>query len=186
MFVDRATLHVGHKLRALVSECELDAAPKFDEQAVAVLTNHLRSHCHFIIQDVIRTPGDLSAAILKQSDVRILVMDCSLAAVRDCARLLTILNADDENVKTLIVLNRTRLQSVGDVPLPKIEKFIGRPIDVVIPFEKKKLAMSSLMGEPIVRRKSPMSDAFKLLAQELIGQRTAKNQRSWLAALRGR
>ncbi|WP_339717080.1 hypothetical protein, partial [uncultured Sneathiella sp.] len=67
----------------------------------------------------------------------------------------------------------------------KIAKFIDHPIDMVIPFDRKKLALASLNGEPVARRKSPVTDAYHRLAAELVGQRDSKRRSGWLSGLMG-
>ena len=123
--------------------------------------------------------------VLQAADVRLLVMDPSLAAVRDAARILKLLEKGAEAQKTLVVLNRVRPGGRADVPLDKINEFIDHPIDLVVPFDRKKLALASLNGEPVARRKSPVTDAYQRLAAELVGHGDAKRRHGWLAGLMG-
>lgn len=186
--VDRATLEAEEKLKVLASEVELGRDESYEEAAVARLMTHLRSRYHFILQDIDRSRPAVAMSILKKADVRILVMDATLAAVRDCARLLRFLGEADESREVIIVLNRARSRGAGEVPMDRMTRFIGRPIDIVIPFEKKKLAVASLNGAPVVREKAAITDAYIRLAGMLVGQKEgAKRFRSgWFSSLRGR
>lgn len=186
MFVDRATISSSDRLKALASECDLEGDRAFDFSAVERLTKHLRTQYHFILQDVNRCPAPVSTEILKNSDVRVLVLDPSLAAVRDCARLLKVLGDGEGAAKTLIVLNRTRPRTGGEVPLAKIENFIGVPVDMIVPFDKKKMSAASLNAEPVACQKSAVTDAFMRLAGELVGQKQPKPSGRWFSAKRVR
>lgn len=185
VFVDRAILDAAERLKLLASECDLETEQEYDSAAVAALMQHLRNRFHFIIQDIDRNPPAVAMEVLRTADVRVLVMDPSLASVRDAARILKLLEKDAEARKTLVVLNRVRSAGRADVPRDKIAKFIDHPIDMVIPFDRKKLALASLNGEPVARRKSPVTDAYHRLAAELVGQRDSKRRSGWLSGLMG-
>ena len=185
VFVDRALLEVEERLRLLASEAALETTQEYDAAAVAALMQHLRNRFHFIIQDVDRGRPAVAMEVLQAADVRLLVMDPSLAAVRDAARILKLLEKGAEAQKTLVVLNRVRPGGRADVPLDKIIEFIDHPVDLVIPFDRKKFALASLNGEPVARRKSPVTDAYQRLAAELVGQGDAKRRHGWLSGLMG-
>ena len=181
IFVDRATLEAEDRLKVLVSECELASEQSFEPVAVERLMSHLRSRYHFILQDVNRAPTAVAMAVLKKSDVRVLVLEPTLAAARDAARILKNFADDEETRKVLMVLSRTRPRRSGDLPVTKIEKFIGRPIDVFIPFDKKRLSVASLNAEPVARQKSAVTDAYQKLAGELLGQKVTARRSGWLS-----
>ncbi len=185
VFVDRATLEAEEKLKLLASETEIDAAHTYDGAAVARLMQHLRSRYHFIIHDIDRSAPATAMTVLKNADVRLLVMDTSLASVRDAARILKFLKSEAEEKKTLLVLNRSRARSGVELPIEKITQFVDHQIDITIPFDKKKLAVASMNAEPVARAKVPITDAYLKLASELIGQREKPARSSWLSGLRG-
>ncbi|MCC3305776.1 AAA family ATPase [Sneathiella sp. HT1-7] len=185
VFVDRATREVEERLKLLASETDFAAAPVYNADAVAQLVQHLRSRYHFIIQDVDRASIETAMTVLQNADVRVLVMDSTLASVRDAARIFKVLKTEGEEKKSLLVLNRSRARIRGDVPLEKICRFVDHPIDIVIPFEKKKLALASLNAEPVVRQKLPITDAYHRLAAELIGRKAKARRLGWFAGRKG-
>jgi pilus assembly protein CpaE len=186
VFIDRATLTIGDHLKALVSEQEPASGFNPDPEAVETLTQHLRNRYHFVLQDMARAPGQQSMQILGQADIRILVMDNSLPSLRDCARLVQILDGSEDARKLMVILNRTRPSTSVDIAIPKIENFIGHKLDAVIPFDKRKLASSSLLGEPVAAQKGRVTDAFDLLASKLIGKRQEKARPGWFSLKVGR
>lgn len=186
VFVDRATLEVEERLKLLASDADLAAAPTYDAGAVAQLMQHLRSRYHFILQDVDRGKPDVAMALLQNADIRVLVMDQTLASVRDGARALKTLKTELPEKRTLLVLNQARPRHDGDVPVDKIRRFMDREINVIIPFDKKKLAIASLNGKPAAREKASITEAYRRLASDLIDQKEAPTRRGWFPGLRGR
>lgn len=185
MFVDRATLEADERLKLLASEEAFDGAAGYNAEAVAVLMQHLRSRYHFILQDVDRARTDIALKLLQSADVRVLVMDTTLAAVRDAARILKTLKSEGEEKKTLLILNRSRARSKGEVPIDKISRFVDHPVDIVIPFEKKQLALASLKAEPVAREKVPVTAAYQRLAAELIGRKESPGRLGWFSGRKG-
>jgi len=185
VFVDRATLAAEDRVKLLASETDFAAAAPYEADAVAQLMQHLRSRYHFIIQDVDRAAPETAMTVLQNADVRVLVMDPTLASVRDAARIVKLLKSETGEKKILLVLNRSRLRAGGDVPIEKISRFVDHPVDIIIPFEKKRLALASLNAEPVVREKIPVADAFLKLAAELIGRKGTSSRSGWLFGLRG-
>ena len=185
VFVDRATLEAEERLKLLASEADFDSAPSYSADAVSELMQHLRSRYHFIIQDVDRARADTAMKVLQNADVRVLVIDPTLASVRDAARIVKTLKSEREEKKNLLILNRSRARTKGDVPLEKINRFVDHPVDIVIPFEKKRLALASLNAKPVAREKIPVTEAYKKLATELIGRKETPGRLGWLAGLKG-
>ncbi|MEX1035660.1 MAG: AAA family ATPase [Sneathiella sp.] len=185
VFVDRAILDGEEKLKLLASVCDLASMQDYDEVAVSALMQHLRSRFHFIIQDVDRGQPAVAMKVLRSADVRVLVLDPTLAAVRDVARILKRLDTEADSHKTLVVLNRARSGGSDDIPLDNISRFIDHPVDIIIPFDRKKLALASLNGAPVARRKSPVTNAYLRLAGELVGQKEPARRLGWLSSLMG-
>ncbi|MEX2519868.1 MAG: cellulose synthase operon protein YhjQ/BcsQ [Paracoccaceae bacterium] len=187
MVVDRATLAVGEKLRLLAGEDRLPVARDYDAAAVSGLMGHLLHRYHFILQDIDRTRHATARALLEKADVRILVMDATLAAVRDTARLVSELGEGDAAKEIRIVLNRSRGVSAGEVPTDRIAEVIGRAVDIVIPFDRKRLALARLNGEAAMVKKSAARNAYLRLAATLIGQRDPPSRRArWFASQKER
>ena len=173
--VDRATLALGEKLRLLAGQARAPEANSYDAAAVTALMGHLRHRYHFILQDLDRSRPAISRALLEKADVRLLVMDATLAAVRDAARLVKELGGEEAAKEIRIVLSRSRGVSAGEVPVDRIEEVIGHSVDTIIPFDRRHLALASLNGEAAMQKKTAVQGAYLRLAATLIGQ----NGKQW-------
>lgn len=170
MVIERATLGVGDKLRLLAGNARRPDAADYDAAAVAALMSRLRPRYHFILQDLDRTRPAVALSLLESADVRILVMEPTLAALRDAATLVKHLTEGESRQELLIIVNRCRGIRAGDVPIDKISEVIGRRVDIVVPFDRKRLALASLNGTPAMQTKSAVRGAYLRLAAMLLGQ----------------
>lgn len=178
MVIERATLSIGDKLRLLAGGSDRPGDGEYDAQAVEALMSHLRPRYHFIFQDLDRARPAASSLLLERADIRILILEPTLAAVRDAARLVTRLGEGEARQELFIIVNRGRDIRSGDVPTEKIAEVVGRPVDLVIPFERRRLAVASLNGEAAMQRKSAVQRAYLRFAGILVGQGPARPRRT--------
>jgi pilus assembly protein CpaE len=186
IFVKRATSTSGKNLDVLASDGGFDRSSDIAAESLMRLMNILKLESHFIVQDLQRSPFDRSIGMLEAAEIRILVINKTLAAVRDCGRILSKLSNGD-NKKNLVVLNNITQSTRNDVPIGKIQSFIKRPVDLAIPYEKYLMARVHLQGEVASRHRGAVQDAYKEIVSQIVGSSLALSMpKNWLSAMLGR
>jgi pilus assembly protein CpaE len=110
------------------------------------------------------------------------VIEPTVASLRDAARITTQITQAQSNSTTagelrlITVLNYRLPNKLASVSLQEVEKFTGKPVDIIIPYEEK-VDLILLEGLRIADTKSKMASQLKALSSLLLGEeKTVKKQ----------
>jgi pilus assembly protein CpaE len=165
LFVERAAQPVAERLQVLASEEKLSDPLNYAPGAARRLIETLRVRYNFIIMDVPFLPMPCNRELIEYAHHRVIVMDPSLASVRDTLRLLGLPNGPWQPQSPTIVLNRQGRP--GGLTRKQIEEALKVKIDVVIPDIPKQLNESASFGEPAVASSGPFRQAIIDLSREI-------------------
>ena len=165
LFVERAAQPVAERLHVLASEEKLTEPLNYAKGAAQRLIETLRVRYNFIILDVPFLPMPCNREMLEYSHHRVVIMDPSLASVRDTLRLLGLPNGPWQPQSPTIVLNRQGRP--GGLTRKQIEDALKVKVDVVIPDIPKQLNESASFGEPAVTQRGPFRQAIIDLSREI-------------------
>lgn len=171
LFVERAAQPVSERLQVLASEEKLNEPLHYAPGAARRLIDALRVRYNFIIADVSFQPMPCNRELIEFAHHRVIVMDPSLASVRDTLRLLGLPNGPWQPQSPTIVLNRQGRP--GGLTRKQIEDALKVKVDVVIPDLPKQLNESATFGEPAMNARGPFRQAIIELSREIgfIGNR---------------
>jgi pilus assembly protein CpaE len=152
-------------LQVLASEEKLHEPLNYAPGAARRLIETLRVRYNFIIMDVPFLPMPCNRELIEFAHHRVIVMDPSLASVRDTLRLLGLPNGPWQPQSPTIVLNRQGRP--GGLTRKQIEDALKVKIDVVIPDIPKQLNESASFGEPAIAARGPFRQAIIDLSREI-------------------
>jgi pilus assembly protein CpaE len=165
LFVERAAQPVAERLQVLASEEKLTEPLHYAPGAARRLIEALRVRYNFIILDVPFLPMQCNRELIEFAHHRVIVMDPTLASVRDTLRLLGLPNGPWQPQSPTIVLNRQGRP--GGLTRKQIEEALKVKIDIVIPDMPKQLNESASFGEPAIAAKGPFRQAIVDLSREI-------------------
>ncbi len=165
LFVERAAQPVAERLQVLASEEKLTEPMNYAPGAARRLIEALRVRYNFIVMDVPFLPMACNREMIEFAHHRVIVMDPSLASVRDTLRLLSLPNGPWQPQSPTVVLNRQGRP--GGLTRKQIEEALKVKIDITIPDIPKQLNESASFGEPAVTAKGPFRQAISDLAREI-------------------
>lgn len=165
LFVERAAQPVAERLQVLASEEKLTDPLQYAPGAARRLIEALRVRYNFIIMDVPFLPMPCNRELVEYAHHRVIVMDPSLASVRDTLRLLSLPNGPWQPQSPTIVLNRQGRP--GGLTRKQIEEALKVKIDIVIPDIPKQLNESASFGEPAIAARGPFRQAIIDLSREI-------------------
>ena len=93
-------------------------------------------------------PVPLYRDLLDLVDQRILVMDPSLAAIRDTVRLMGLPKGPGQDQRAVVVLNRAG--APGGLTRKQVEEALKMKVDVSIPDLPKQVGNAATLGEPVM------------------------------------
>jgi pilus assembly protein CpaE len=188
VFLQRGARSVSDRLHVLCAEENLEHMPTIHPESAAELLDLLRKHYHFIIVDVPRFITPFNRVFLDAAHQRVLVMDGSLASIRDTLRFLALPAGAAQSRPPIVVLNH--VGHTGMLPRKQVIAAIGQTPEVMIPHAPKLLANAATLGRPAARsRRSPLRNAMERLAQEITVSASnpkPSEQRGVIARLLGR
>ena len=165
LFVERAAQPVTERLHVLASEELLNEPLNYAEGAAKRLIEALRVRYNFIVLDVPFLPIACNRDLVEYAHHRVIVMDPSLAGVRDTLRLLALPNGPWQPQSPTLVLNRQGRP--GGLTRKQIEEALKVKIDVSIADIPKQLNESANFGDPAVAHRGPFRQAIIDLAREV-------------------
>jgi pilus assembly protein CpaE len=165
LFVERAAQPVDKRLHVLAGEEKLTDSIAYSPNAAARLLVALRKRYNFVVIDVPWSGLPLHRELLMMAHQRVLVMDPTLASVRDMLRLMALPNGPHQPRRGVLVLNRDTMR--GGLNRRQLEEGLKMRPDVIIPDLPKVVGHAASMGEAAVAVRGGFRDAMLLLAREV-------------------
>ena len=168
LLAERAATPVDDRLHVLATQEPLGDMPDIAPRTADLLMHALRRRYNFIVADVPFRPLPLNRELMDLAHRRILVMEPTLAGVRDALRL-TSMRCVGHNSRPILVLNRVGLP--GGLNRRQIEEALKQKIDVAIPDLPKPIGQAATLGKPAAAVKGPFQTAIKELSDQVAGSR---------------
>ena len=165
LFVERAAQPVTERLSVLAGDEKVTEAAEIAEGAGRALLAALRRRYNFVVSDVPSAPVPVYRELLMLAHQRVLVMDPTLASMRNTLRLLALPTGPDQVRRAVIVLNR--LGQPGGLTRPQIEEALEMSIDVAIPYQPRQLGQAATMGTPACTVSGGFRNGMLALAREV-------------------
>ncbi len=165
LFVERAAQPVSKRLHVLAGEEKLTETINYSPNAATRLLEALRRRYNFVVIDVPYSALPLHRELMMMAHQRVLVMDPTLASVRDALRLMALPNGPMQPRRSVLVLNRDSLP--GGLNQRQLEEGLKMRPDIVIPDMPKVVGHAASMGEAAVMVPGKFRTAMLLLAREV-------------------
>jgi pilus assembly protein CpaE len=165
LFVERAAQAVDKRLHVLASEEKLTETISYSDNAAAHLLDALRRRYNFVVIDVPYSALPLHRDLLMLAHQRVLVMDPSLAGIRDALRLLALPNGPMQPRRGVLVLNRDNLP--GGLNRRQLQEGLKMKPDVAIPNLPKVVGQAASMGEAAIAIRGGFRTGMLMLAREV-------------------
>ena len=169
LLAEGAAQPAAERLHILAGEERIATVPHHAPNAAQALLAAVRKRYDFIIADVPFAPFTLYRDLLDLVDQRILVMDPSLASVRDTVRLLGLPKGPSQDQRAVIVLNRAGMP--GGMSRKQIEAALKMKIDVSIPDLPKQVAQAATLGEPVKASSTGFRNGINEIARQVASVR---------------
>jgi len=166
LFVAGAAIGVADRLYVLGSEEPLEDGVDFHNDALELLLTELRRSFDVVVLDIPRALAVQQQAALADATIAV-VSDMTLLGVRDTLRLSGFAKRAYTDGKIVTIINRVGSDRKGEVPKGDFEKGIEGKIDVIVPEDKKTLAIASHSGKAIasVAKRSKVATAMRDIAK---------------------
>ena len=181
LFLERAVIHVDHRIDILASLEPLGEAIEFEESGVLSLLENLLHRYRYIFVDV---PGVAAARLMQALHLPstcVLVSDGTLVSARDVARWHGWIGANTPERTTLHVLNQH--SAPGCLPDAEFTRAAGRPPDVLVPYDRE-IGSASLLGIRGTQKCAALRRGLAPLLRHLSGK-PVESQRSFLWRILG-
>jgi pilus assembly protein CpaE len=164
LLAERAAQPVSERLHVLAGEEKAANVPSYASGAAHALLDALRTRYNFIVADVPFASLPLYRDLLDQVHQRVLVMEPTLASVRDAVRLLAMPNGPKQGQRAVLVLNRMGIP--GGLNRRQVEDALKMKVDVAIPDLPRLVGQAATLGEPAITK----NGGFRTGMLELVRQ----------------
>jgi pilus assembly protein CpaE len=170
LFLSSAAAKVSDRLTVLAAEEAVDGEVNFDPSAIDLLLGEINRSSQFVFVDLPRTGSVGRTRLLQITSQIVVVTDVTLAGLRDCIRLIAMLERAAPQAKLIVAANRAGRGENG-LNRTEFEKALGRKVDIILPEDQKALAASVNRGKPLptVAKTSKFVAALRLLVRRLEG-----------------
>ena len=165
LLAERAAQPAADRLHVLAGEESVAIHPNPAPGAGRVLLDALRSRYNFIVADVPYAPVPLYRDLLDLVDQRVLVMEPTLAAVRDTLRLLALPGGEEQPQRAIMVLNRLGIP--GGLTRKQVEDALKMKVDIAVPDLPRQVGNAATLGEPAMTSSSGFRAGVNELARQV-------------------
>lgn len=165
LLAERAAQPAADRLHVLGGEEKLAVQPNPAPGAAGALLGALRRRYNFIVADVPFRPMPFYRELLDLVDQRVLVMEPTLAAVRDTLRLLALPSGQEQTQRAIIVLNRVGIP--GGLTRRQVEDALKMKVDVAIPDLPRQVGTAASLGEPAMGSSSSFRNGINEIARQV-------------------
>jgi pilus assembly protein CpaE len=181
LFLERAAIHVDHRIDVMASLEPLGEAIEIEQASVLSLLNKLLVRYRFVFVDLPPAAADKLMPALQLPSTCVLVSDGTLVSARDLARWRKTIGANTAQRSTLHLLNQSG--APGSLPATEFNRAAGQPPDIVVPYDRT-IASSATLGVKAGRENAAVKRGLAPLLRALAGEQ-AKTLPTFLGRLFG-
>jgi len=173
LFIERAAQPLTHanadRLHMLAGEERLADPAAYAPEAAHQLLSALYQRYNIVVADVPFRPMPLYRDLLTLAHQRVLVLEPTLASVRETLRLLALPAGPQQTRRPVLVLNR--VGKVGGLNRKQIEEALKTKVDVAIADLPQQMGDAATMGEPGKAAKGAFRAGIVELAKQVAFER---------------
>jgi pilus assembly protein CpaE len=182
LFIERSALVSSERLHALATEELLAVDYEYRAGACEHLVSTLRRRYSLIVADAPFSSHALSRELLNSAQQRVIVMEPTLAGIRDALRLLQLPSGPNQAHRPLLVVNRYNRR--GALPMDKLAETMRMQPDIKLPDLPQVIERAASFGEPAAKANRAFAAGIAALAHGAAGtQREAQKSSSLLARI---
>jgi pilus assembly protein CpaE len=167
LFVERSAITASERLHVLASEEPLAKDLPQREGATAHLISMLRRRYTLIVADTPFAGTPVSREVLDAAQQRVIVLEPTLAGVRDTLRLMQLPAGPGQAHRPLVVLNRYNRK--GALPLARVEETLRLKPDVLLPDLPGAVEGAATLGQPATDKNRAFARGIAQLARATTG-----------------
>jgi pilus assembly protein CpaE len=181
LFLERAAIHVDHRIDILASLEPFGQTIEIDQTAVLSLLDKLLARYRFVFVDLPPAVANTLLSALRLPSTCVLVSDSTLVSARDVARWRETIGPNTPQHNTLHLLNQNG--APGGLPAAEFNRAAGQPPDIVVPYDRA-IASSATLGVKGGREHAAIKRGLAPLLRMLAGEQ-AKTSPTFLSRLFG-
>ncbi len=149
LFIERAMTKESENFSVLGAEDRLDNESVLDPAAVAILLSELRKKFACTVVDLPRHLCVRVQNVLAASTEIAIVVDASVAGVRDCIRLCALAERVAPDARVSVIANRVGAAGKGEISKAEFERGVERGIDYSIRYNARLAATAINAGKSL-------------------------------------
>ncbi|MGF1753187.1 AAA family ATPase [Vibrio makurazakiensis] len=178
---ERSGVEVSEKHTLFTGYLSLESTPFWPEKTALELFNKFcLQNTDYVTLDIptYSLRDQVGQHALRSADVRIIVLEPTLGAIRNANQILKQLQGDSY-FHNIVVLNHTKSDSASMISAKDVENALGVPVDVEISFAPSHFVAKSSLGQPVHIGHKRVKAAFQTLMNKVTGQAPQRSRRQF-------
>lgn len=183
LYLDRTLIRHGPRLSVMAEEAPLRRDTPLAPAALDALFDALSEDFHYVVVDLPRLYGAAHAHVFRRARSRVVVVDRTLPALRDGARLVDL--GRDAPGGMMVVVNDHHPGLTGIIGDETVEKALGRRADIAVAYDRAAAQRGDNLGEPLGDKGGALAGAADRIVAAVTGRRPAAAPGRFLFGLFG-
>jgi pilus assembly protein CpaE len=175
LFLDRTLQRVNPRLALMAEEATLRSDHELRPEAIEALVSVLAEDFHYVFIDLPRRFGDAYAHVMMAARTRVIVVDRTIPALRDGARMMELTR--EATGQTAVVVNDHHPGLRSLITSDTIEKALGRVPDLEIEYDRGAAQRIDNLGDVSASGSGPLATFAERLISTLAGRSLARPTR---------
>jgi pilus assembly protein CpaE len=171
LFLERAVIHVDHRIDLLASLEPLGDPVAFEESAFLSLLDNVLHRYRFVFVDLPVAVAPQLIKALHLPSICVLVSNGTLVSAREAARWRAYIGPNSPERTTLHLLNQHG--APGSLSDAEFARAAGQPADMVVPYDRE-IAASSVLGTKGTQKIAALRQGLAPLLRHLSGEQIAR------------
>jgi pilus assembly protein CpaE len=170
LYLDRTLIRHGPRLSVMAEEAPLRRDTPLNPAALDTLFDALSDDFHYVVVDLPRLFGAAHAHVFRRARTRVVVVDRTLPALRDGARLVDL--GRDAPGGMMVVVNDHHPGLSGIIGDDTVEKALGRRADLAVAYDRTAAQRGDNLGEALGEKGGALATAADRIVAAVTGRRT--------------
>jgi pilus assembly protein CpaE len=182
-YIDRLLTPINERLFILGSEVTLGEKINYKTEGLEELLKYLSKQFHYVIVDVPHFFNDFIYTMTLKANIVLLIMEASLANLRDAGRLLHFIHKEGKAQRSILTMNKYSQYEKSELKINEFEKILNTKVNHTVLYNNL-FPMDFLnRGEMMVNEKNPVAQSIRNIMLDILGARQNEEKSGWFNKL---
>lgn len=183
VFIDRMLTPINERLFILSSEVPFEEKIKYKVEGLEEILKYLLKEFHYVVVDISHSFNDIVSKIILKSNIMVLIMEPSVAGLRDTGRLMRFFHKEGAAHRCILVMNKYGQYEKSELKVSDFEEVIKDKVNHIIAYDNVTPMEFINQGKVMVNENNALSNSIREIMFDILGVRKTKQEVGWFKKL---